>query len=354
MDLLDLLKLMFRRWYVSAPIVVVTLGAALGFGLAIQPEYKTEVAILLVPPTTSAAAPEPNATPRPGNPWLRIGENAMAQAVQISTSAHDARSRIAAAGGDPDYEVGLVTRSSILTVAVTATSQESARKTVEAVTRLIHDEVAGQQAPYRPNPGEQITTEVLDPGLNIVQSRSNVLRAQVVITAIGILLAAVGAVVYDAVARRRASARLGQRRDARTPMTWNAGPAVNAGQAVVGAPRPGAVSPAPVARAAPVSPGPGREATQPVSRRGAYAPDGVVAPRPVDDRYPGSPADDRHAGPPADERYPGPPVNERAGAHLPHDRGAGQGGNGRAAASTGEETILLTTTARNVVDDPGR
>ncbi|MEQ4301339.1 hypothetical protein ABNF97_08100 [Plantactinospora sp. B6F1] len=307
MDLLDLLKLMFRRWYVSAPIVVVTLGAALAFGLAIQPEYKTEVAILLVPPTTATAAPAPDATPRPGNPWLRIGENAMAQAVQISTSAHDARTRIAAAGGDPDYEVGLVNRSSILTVAVTAASHDSARKTVEAVTRLIHDEVAGQQAPYQPNPGEQITTEVLDPGLNIVQSRSNVLRAQVVITAIGLLLAAVGAVVCDAVARRRASARLGQRRDARTPV------AGNAGQAVVSPPRPAPVSPAPVTRAAPLAPGPGREPTQSLSRRAAPDPDDRTPAHPVDDRRPSSPA-----------------------------------------APGGEETVLLTAPARHVVNDPNR
>ncbi|GIG89316.1 hypothetical protein [Plantactinospora endophytica] len=364
MDLLDLLKLMFRRWYVSAPVVVVTLGAALAFGLAIQPEYKTEVAILLVPPTTSAAAPAPNATPRPGNPWLRIGENAMAQAVQISTSAHDARKRIAAAGGDPDYEVGLVTRSSILTVAVTAATEESARKTVEAITQLIHDEVAGQQAQYRPNPGEQITTEVLDPGLNIVQSRSNVLRAQVVIAAIGALLAAVAAVVWDAVARRRASARLGQRRDGPNPMAWNAG------QAPVGPPpRPApAGAPAPVARSAPVSGGPGREATQPLSRvaAGVHPPDDRRPRYPADDRYAGADdhyrrpgTDDQHAGPAVEDRYPddryaGSVGNERTGGHLPHDRAAGQGGNGRAAAQPGEETILLTSTARNVLDDPGR
>ncbi|MFY1687612.1 hypothetical protein [Plantactinospora sp. WMMB782] len=336
MDLLDLLKLMFRRWYVSVPIVVVTLGAALAFGLAIQPEYKTEVAILLVPPTTSAA-PEPDAAPRPGNPWLRIGENAMAQAVQISTSAHDARTRIAAAGGDPDYEVGLVTRSSILTIAVTASSEESARKTVEAVTQLVHDEVAGQQAPYRPNPGEQITTEVLDPGLNILPSRSNVLRAQVVILAIGILLAAVAAVVHDAVARRRANARLGVRRDAPTPMAWNGGSAVTAGQAVVGRPRPGpAVAPSPVARTAPISPAPtprgaavpaGREPTQAVSRRAARGPE---------DRTPAHQAHDRHPDPQADDRYAGPSVDDRA------------------ATPTAEETVLLGSTARKVLDDPGR
>ena len=61
MDLLDLLKLMFRRWYVTAPVVVLTLGAAFTLGNAIQPEYKTSAAVLLVPPTTNPAAPAPNA-----------------------------------------------------------------------------------------------------------------------------------------------------------------------------------------------------------------------------------------------------------------------------------------------------
>ncbi|MBE1484732.1 hypothetical protein [Plantactinospora soyae] len=364
MDLLDLLKLMFRRWYVSAPVVVVTLGAALAFGLAIQPEYKTEVAILLVPPTTSAAAPEPDATPRPGNPWLRIGENAMAQAVQISISAHDARTKIATAGGDPDYEVGLVTRSSILTVAVVAADEESARKTVQAVTQLIHDEVAGQQAQYEPNPGEQITTEVLDPGLNIVQSRSNVLRAQVVIAAIGALLAAVSAVVYDAVARRRATARLGQRRDGRAPVAWNG----NAGQAMVGAPRPAAtptVAPAPAARSAPPAGGAARDATQPLSMSAARARAGFGPPdrhgaHSVGDEGTGPEPEQHDGGPPGNDRNAGHTANGHGGPHTAEDRGpgrtverAGPGGPARPELRPGphsDETILLTT-VRNPADD---
>lgn len=231
MDLLDLLKLMFRRWYVTVPVIVLTLGAALVLGASIQPEYKTEAAVLLVPPTT-ATAPAPNASPQPGNPWLRVGENAMAQAVQIAVSAHDARTQVVAAGGDPSYEIGLVNRSSILTIEVTASTHASALATVTSVTKLIEDVVASKQAEYRPRAGEQITTEILDPGLNIIQSRSNVLRAQIVVGAIGLLLATAAAVGYDALQRRRATARQNTQRAARTPLIWNSG------QAAVGSRRP--------------------------------------------------------------------------------------------------------------------
>lgn len=224
MDLLDLLKLMFRRWYVTTPIIVLTLGAAYGIGISIQPEYKTSVAIVLVPPTTSVAEPEPGAEPRPGNPWLRVGEAPMAQAVQIATSAHDDRSRVEAAGGDPDYEVNLVTRSSILTVEISAATQAQAQATVTAVTELINDEVAEQQAPYQPRSGEQITTQILDAGRNITPSRSNVLRLQIVMITIGLLLAAALTVMFDAIARRRA-ARIRSRQGSHRPAAPTSGQA---------------------------------------------------------------------------------------------------------------------------------
>jgi hypothetical protein len=225
MDLLDLLKLMFRRWYVAAPIVALTVGAALALGASIQPEYKTSAAVLLVPPTVSVPAPAPNAPPQPGNPWLRVGEGAMAQAVQISVSAHDARTKIVAAGGDSGYEVSVINRSSILTMDITAGTRASALATVTELTKLVKDVVASKQAEYRPRAGEQITTEVLDPGENITPSRSNVLRAQIVVGVIGLLLAAALTVLFDAIARRGSASRQGSRRRARPPVIWDGAPA---------------------------------------------------------------------------------------------------------------------------------
>ncbi|MEV4760366.1 hypothetical protein AB0J86_35415 [Micromonospora sp. NPDC049559] len=247
MDLLDLLKLMFRRWYVTAPVVAGTIVAAVALGISIQPEYKTSAAVLLVPPTVTAPA-QPDGPPQPGNPWLRVGENAMAQAVQITVSAHDARTRVRAAGGDSGYEVSVITRSSILSVEVTAASQASARATVVELTRLVKEVVASQQAPYHPRAGEQITTEVLDPGLNIVQSRSNVLRAQIVVGVIGLLFAAATAVLFDAVARRRAVRRHGARHPVGSAALLGGGAA-----AVAPVPATG-VTPAPVPAGPPLDP----------------------------------------------------------------------------------------------------
>lgn len=218
MDLLDLLKLVARRWYVAVPIVIVTLAAAVALGSAIQPEYNTTATVILVPPTTSAATPANGATPAPGNPWLRIGETQMAQAVQIAVSSGETRQKVVAAGGDAAYEITLVTRSSIMTVEISSETNAKALATVEAVTKLISEEVVAQQAKYKPKAGEEISTQVLDAGLNVTPSRSNVLRAQIVVLAIGLLLMAAAVVAYDAFARRKltkaVNARAGLRANA--------------------------------------------------------------------------------------------------------------------------------------------
>ncbi len=154
MDLLDLLKLMVRRWYVTVPVLLGALVAALVVGGAMPPEYKTTSAVLLVPPTITPA-PGGDRDREPGNPWLRIGEAPMAQAVQISLSSHDARQKVADQGGDPSYELKLVSRNAILTVEVTSDSEERALTTVTAVTNLINDEVVARQAEYRAAPASR-------------------------------------------------------------------------------------------------------------------------------------------------------------------------------------------------------
>lgn len=207
MDLLDLLKLMVRRWYVTLPVLLAAVTGTVIVGQQIRPEYKTSAAIVLVPPTTAAPEPAAGSSPKPGNPWLQVGNAEMAQAIQIVAMSARVRTAVLAAGGEPGYEVTVQPRSSILTIEVTAATSDRALATVTAVTKLIGNEVAARQAEYKPRPGEQITTAVLDPGLDIDQSRSNVLRAQIVLLVIGLLLAAVCAVVTDAVTRRLAAGR---------------------------------------------------------------------------------------------------------------------------------------------------
>jgi hypothetical protein len=216
MDLLDLMRLMVRRWYVAVPIVVFAAIGALVVGNSTKPEYQAEVSIVLVPPKTEPAEAQEGKAPPPRNPWLQIGTTAMAQAIQIAVSSGEARAAVTAAGGDGGgYEAGVVTRTAIVSVEVATSSEAATRATVKAVSDFVAQEVAARQAPHKPRPGEEITTEILDDGSSVGISKSNVLRAQVVVGVLGFLMAAAFSVIVDAVLRRRAQSRLALRADGR-------------------------------------------------------------------------------------------------------------------------------------------
>lgn len=195
----DIAKVMWRRWYVVVPLLLVVLGTTLSAGAFITPEYTSTASVLLVPPADRPEAPKPG---EKANPWLDVGPVAMAEAVSIAVQNKSSRDTVAAEGGDALYEVGVLPRSSIVLVEVSASSPERVRATASRVITLIEDEVARRQAPYKPKPTHQITTQVLDPGDNLVASLTGLRRGQAMILFAGMLLTAGLAVAVDAALRR--------------------------------------------------------------------------------------------------------------------------------------------------------
>ncbi|MEV0727396.1 Wzz/FepE/Etk N-terminal domain-containing protein [Polymorphospora sp. NPDC050346] len=210
MDLFEILLVAVRRWYVSVPAVLVAILTAVAVGFVMQPEYKASATVLLIPPTVNPNDRRPtpaSATPVERNPWLSLGEVGMAQAVQVSLTAPQARQRVEAAGGVPDYEVGHTVRTGLLTIDVAAPTPEQVAVTVDTVTALIAEEVVERQRDYDPGPGEAIGTQLLDSGAGVVTSRFHILRTQLIVGAVGMVLATVFVVSFHAIARRPSRSR---------------------------------------------------------------------------------------------------------------------------------------------------
>ncbi|MBX7268891.1 hypothetical protein KIF24_24585 [Micromonospora sp. Llam7] len=209
-DILGWLLVAVRRWYVSVPGLLATIGAVALTGAMMQPEYKMSATVLLVPPTAKIPKPVAGRPPEPGNPWLTVGEAGMARAVAVAVSAAQVRERVRLAGGDPDYEISQVDRGAILTVDVAARSSDEAIRTAAAVIGLIDEEVAGRQRPHQPGPGEAIGVEVLDEG-GVDASRMSILRTQLIVAGTGLAVSMIAAAAYGTIARR-ARARAGNTR----------------------------------------------------------------------------------------------------------------------------------------------
>ncbi|MGH3716723.1 MAG: hypothetical protein ACRDT4_25180 [Micromonosporaceae bacterium] len=200
MDMWDIVRVMWRRWYVVVPLLLVVMGTTLSAGAFIHPEYTSTASVLLVPP---ADRPESLKPGEKGNPWLDVGPVAMAEAVSIAVQSKSSRDTVAADGVEALYEVGVLPRSSIVLIEVSATSPQQARAGATRVIALIEDEVDRRQAPYQPKPTHQISTQVLDPGDNVVASQTGLRRGQAMILFAGMLLTAGLAIAVDAVLRRQ-------------------------------------------------------------------------------------------------------------------------------------------------------
>lgn len=205
MDLWDLAKLMGRRWYLMAPMIILTLAATSWALLTIKPDYTSTGQIMLIPPADRT--PLTPAELQSTNTWVEVGEDIMAKALSISLNTNQTHKEIEGEGFSTAFEVAAEDRSSILTVTATAATAEAAQATVQRLEKQITREVEEMQARYRPKAGRSITTQVLDAGDTIEVVSSKVKRAAVVIIGVGLLLTAAVTIVGDNILRRRARAQ---------------------------------------------------------------------------------------------------------------------------------------------------
>ncbi|WP_327005980.1 hypothetical protein OHA72_01005 [Dactylosporangium sp. NBC_01737] len=206
MDLWDLAKLMGRRWYLMAPMIILTLAATSWALLTIKPDYTSTGQIMLIPPADRT--PLTPAELQSTNTWVEVGEDIMAKALSISLNTNQTHKEIEGEGFSTAFEVTAEDRSSILTVTATATTPEAAQATVQRLEKQITREVEEMQARYKPKAGRAISTQVLDAGDTIEVVSSKVKRAAVVIIGVGLLLTAAVTIVGDNILRRRARAQL--------------------------------------------------------------------------------------------------------------------------------------------------
>ncbi|MEV0135475.1 hypothetical protein AB0H83_44375 [Dactylosporangium sp. NPDC050688] len=215
MDLWDLAKLMGRRWYLMAPMIILTLAATSWALLTIKPDYTSTGQIMLIPPADRT--PLTPAELQSTNTWVEVGEDIMAKALSISLNTNQTHKEIEGEGFSTNFEVAAEDRSSILTVTATATTPEAAQATVQRLEKQITREVEEMQARYKPKAGRAISTQVLDAGDTIEVVSSKVKRAAVVIIGVGLLLTAAVTIVGDNILRRRARTQLLRRRRSDDP-----------------------------------------------------------------------------------------------------------------------------------------
>lgn len=239
MDFWDLTKLLFRRWYVAVPLLLLSAAGTVYAGVIIKPNYVATSYVQLVPPAVTPKQSD-GKTAQPRNPWLDLGVSSLGKATILTVQDQKVVKQLEKAGFSDTFTLTLDSTLPIVTFEVIAGSEQQASRTNEELVKRFDAGVAALQADYGPAKDQVITARRLDLGTNITESTSKVKRAIVAIGAVSLLFSIAVTVIFDAVMRRRALSRAGSRavtddQVARGAVAELAAPAVN-GRAAASAP----------------------------------------------------------------------------------------------------------------------
>ncbi len=285
-------KLLFRRWYISLPLLLAGLLLVGVASQVVKPDYSARAHIQLIPPPVVTGA---DGRQKPiKNQWFDLGYVALGNAAMIDVTRQSVLKQMVEEGLSDNVTVTM-DRVPLIEIEAVGDSPEQATATAERMLALIKEAVAERQTSLQVSESDLITTLALDDGSEVEVQRSKVMRVMVVALGATLLLTAGVTVGVDAMLRRRARRRAGTGTES-----------TDAASEVAARPA-AAASPS----AAPFD----GEATQMVGAAGRAAPSPAVPPRvvrqpPVGGPVPPGrrehPGPERHR-PEADPRRPAPP-----------------------------------------------
>ncbi len=300
MDFWDLSKLLFRRWYVAAPLLLLSLTATFLIGSSVKPDYIATSYVQLIPPTVVQKEKVVNGVVKqdttPRNPWLELGLNALSRAGMLTVQDKTVLKQLDAAGMSENVLVTVDPQTPVITIEVVGETEAQATVTADEVYERLAANIGALQADYGAKKESFITARRLDRGDNIEESNAKVKRALIAVAAVGFLLTIALTIAVDALIRRRR-----KNREADEPASAATDPVPDSGSAPVSKPTPenhngfGPLSapggmPAP-ARLNPVTPAPRRPMIETLSNspgdktvvisRGSQDDKTIVLPRPT-------------------------------------------------------------------------
>ena len=224
MDLISIVRAMWRHRLVSIPIILLTAVGAIYVMAVKPPVYEANSELLLLsppsPPTPSQIATDPKLRKIPyNNPYVNFGDlPIVADAVQTVVTSAAAQEALAKQGVNPDYQVTLSDATStppLIEITGIGKTPEQAILGAKLVTQAANSDLYQLQKAQGVNNYYLIRGTVLVKPDTAQLSVSGKLRTLVAVFALGTILLFVSISVMDVADRRRNPARGGIRASGR-------------------------------------------------------------------------------------------------------------------------------------------
>jgi hypothetical protein len=209
-DLFDVVKACFRRWYVVIPILVGTFMYSQHMFNSVQPVYYSQALIGLAAPNTQYVRAPADEYVIPHNGLLDVGgPSLISNMLVIGMRDPAVMQQVVAAGGDAEYGVlmfpGPATQPQLPLVMIEATKSTpvAASKTVAAVVAQADPVLRNLQLQAGVPEGQLVKALVVSPPTPPQIGIPSRMRSTIAIVAAGIGFAVVVAVLLDVILLRR-------------------------------------------------------------------------------------------------------------------------------------------------------
>lgn len=206
MDFWDLTKLLFRRWYIATPLLLLSVAGAAWVGSTVKPDYVATSYVQLVTPTVPQV--KPGEQPRlQRNPWLNMGLSSLSGAATITVQDQTVLKQFEKQGLSQSFTLEMEGQLPIVKIEVIGKTQQQASDTARRLVSLLDSNVLALQNEYSVPAGDLITTRRLDLGDNLTENSGKVKRALVAIGGAGVLFSIAVTIGFDAWMRKRSRRR---------------------------------------------------------------------------------------------------------------------------------------------------
>lgn len=211
MDFLTLGKILFRRWYVTLPMVLLTVVVAAAVVRSVEPEYEASGSFVLLGPREHLPPfnADPGTAPLPRNPYTEFTPSLTTAAGTLELVLEDGqvRNRLRQLRLSDDIEVTADDEAPTLEVTVGARRAGVAVETIETIFSMMGDELRQRQDDAGAPENLQITVEALvlpETARELTAARD---RALVAFSVLGVVSTVGLAVIVDSIATARRARR---------------------------------------------------------------------------------------------------------------------------------------------------
>jgi hypothetical protein len=202
-DLWDLTKVLFRRWYAFLPLLLVSVAAVVLVSHDVKPDYKADGHLQLIPPAGSASTSTTTTTKKISNPWMDLGFQALGNAVVLKVQDKKTLDGLVAAGYTDSFTVTIEYNTTYFSIEAVGKTSDQATGTVQRLMKLLDQEVTTEQTQFGVSKQDSITTLALDAGDKVQVVTSKKKRVLIVAGGVALLLSAAATIALDAMLRRR-------------------------------------------------------------------------------------------------------------------------------------------------------